>query len=228
MGLGAGAEVPEHVDVHYHWRTHLRIHVPVITNPLVEFTCGGETVHMAPGDCWVFDSFRWHEVHNRGDERRVHLVLDTVVTESLWDLIEAAESESAEVKFLRPGERSPEPLLFEQINAPVVMSPWEIRCHLAFIGDEVAPHPRLQAIMRRLDRFADGWAALWAIYGDGGRGIADYRQLIMRTRNDLEKLGAGEIALQNELKLLMVLDQLIFIMAIAEQPNGALRTRLAS
>ena len=49
MGLGAGAEVPEHVDAHYHWRTHLRIHIPMITNPQVEFTCGGETVHMAPG-----------------------------------------------------------------------------------------------------------------------------------------------------------------------------------
>ncbi len=28
MGLGIGAEVPPHVDSHYHWRTHLRIHVP--------------------------------------------------------------------------------------------------------------------------------------------------------------------------------------------------------
>src|SRR6185295_4373500 len=26
MGLGPGAEVPEHVDSHYHWRTHIRIH----------------------------------------------------------------------------------------------------------------------------------------------------------------------------------------------------------
>ena len=86
MGLGPGAEVPEHVDSHYHWRTHLRIHVPIITSPKVEFTCGGETVHMAQGECWLFDSFRWHEVHNRGTERRVHLVLDTVVTPSCGTL----------------------------------------------------------------------------------------------------------------------------------------------
>ena len=29
MGLEPGAVVPKHVDVHYYWRTHLRIHVPV-------------------------------------------------------------------------------------------------------------------------------------------------------------------------------------------------------
>src|SRR5438270_2294809 len=137
MGLGAGAEVPEHVDIHYHWRTHLRIHIPIITNPQVELTCGGETVHMAPGVCRIFDSFRWHEVHNRGNERRVHLVLDTVVTGSLWDLIDAAQTRFAEEpKLLRPGDRAAEPLFFEQVNAPTIMSPWEVRCHLAFVGEQ--------------------------------------------------------------------------------------------
>ena len=37
MGLSGGAVVPEHVDIHYYWRTHLRIHIPVITNPDVAF-----------------------------------------------------------------------------------------------------------------------------------------------------------------------------------------------
>ena len=70
-----------HVDLHYHWRTHIRIHIPVITDPKVLFTCGDETVHMAPGECWIFDSFRFHRVENGWTERRVHLVLDTVMTE---------------------------------------------------------------------------------------------------------------------------------------------------
>ena len=54
----------------------------------VEFTCGGETVHMARGECWVFDSFRWHRVENGWTERRVHLVLDTVMTPTLRALVE--------------------------------------------------------------------------------------------------------------------------------------------
>lgn len=228
MGLGIGAEVPEHVDAHYHWRTHLRIHVPVITNPQVEFTCGGETVHMAPGECWVFDSFRWHEVHNRGDERRVHLVLDTVVTEHLWDLIDAAQSGAGETKMVRPGDRPPEPLLFEQVNAPSVMSPWEVRCHLAFIAEQVEPHPELEAVMKRLDRFADGWAALWARFGTSEAGLADYRELAARAHADVDALGGKHIRLRNELDVSFVLDQLIFTMAVAEQPAATIPARLAS
>ena len=228
MGLGVGAEVPEHVDSHYHWRTHLRIHVPVITNPQVEFTCGGETIHMAPGECWVFDSFRWHEVHNRGPERRVHLVLDTVVTEHLWDLIDAVQTGAADAKLLRPGDRPPEPLLFEQVNAPTVMSPWEIRCHLAFIAEQVEPHPELAAVMKRLDRFADGWAALWARFGPSDAGLADYRQLAAQARADIDALGGKNVRLRNELEVSFVLDQLIFTMAVAEQPAATIPARLAS
>ena len=78
MGLAAGADVPDHVDMHYYWRTHLRIHIPVITNPDVGFTCNGQTIHMPAGECWILNSFYRHAVANRGRELRVHLVLDTV------------------------------------------------------------------------------------------------------------------------------------------------------
>lgn len=227
MGLGAGAEVPEHVDAHYHWRTHLRIHIPVITNPGVTFTCGGETVHMAAGECWVFDSFRWHEVHNRGSERRVHLVLDTVVTPRLWDLIEAAQAGAAHDKLLPPGERPPEPLMFEEVNAPSVMSPWEVRCHLAFVAEEAEPHAELETILKRLDRFAVAWGAIWARFGDDESGLPDYRRLIGQTRAELERVGAKQVSLRNELDLAFVLDQLIFTMALADRPV-TVQTRLAS
>jgi len=215
MGLGAGAEVPEHVDSHYHWRTHLRIHVPVITNPAVEFTCGGETVHMAPGECWVFDSFRWHEVHNRGHERRVHLVLDTVVTEHLWDLIDAAKNgaSSAGASALAPARI--DDLRFEMVNAPQVMSPWEVRGHLAFIGSHVGDHPAREKVFKRLDKFADGWAALWAEYGTSDEGEQSYRDLIGTAKRDLGALGYANICLDNELELPVALAQLIFIPALA-------------
>ena len=87
MGLAPGREVPPHIDIHYYWRTHLRIHIPVITNPGVPFSCGAETVHMAAGECWIFDSFRPHNVQNKGDEQRIHLVLDTVGGGLLPELI---------------------------------------------------------------------------------------------------------------------------------------------
>ena len=66
--------------------------MPIVTNPNVEFMCGEETIHMAPGECWIFDTFRRHRVRNGGAEKRVHLVLDTVGGEPFGELIDEARA----------------------------------------------------------------------------------------------------------------------------------------
>lgn len=216
MGLAPGAEVPAHVDAHYYWRTHMRIHIPVITNPGVRFTCGDASVQMAAGECWVFDSFQWHDVQNQGSERRVHLVLDTVGGEGFWELLEAAQSGApATPRQSVPGRRSGEALAFEQVNAPQVMSPWEIRCHVAFLAEQALPDPLLAPVLRRIDKFVDAWAAAWARFGAGNEGVATYGHLIGSLRRDLNALGGARLNLRNELALYMVLDQLVLQMALA-------------
>lgn len=222
MGLAAGAEVPAHADSHYYWQTHIRIHIPVITNPGVEFTCGGETVHMAPGECWVFDSFQRHEVHNRGDAHRVHLVIDTVGGRKLGELIEQAESETPpDPRLFGPGQGKGAPILFEQVNLPKVMSPWELRCHVAFLKSEARAHPALDAVLRRLDEFVFEWGAAWAAYADSNEGVPAYRQLLRETAQDLGRLEGQEISLSNDLSLYHVLGRLVFEVAIAapDQPQ---------
>ena len=213
MGLGPGAEVPAHVDVHYYWRTHLRIHIPIATNPGVRFTCGDESVHMAPGECWVFDSFRWHEVVNSGAERRVHLVLDTTPTERLWELVETARLPGIEPATLEPGAHPAKPLLFENFNSPKVMSPWEIRCHVAFIAEQAESGPPLQQLLRQLDRFCDNWAALWAHFGTADAGLAEYWALLSRAERSIKK-DAEAVPLKNELNFWTVLEQLVFATAL--------------
>jgi len=223
MGLAPGAEVTPHVDAHYHWHTHMRIHVPILTNPGVEFTCDEETVHMAAGECWTFDSFRWHEVHNRGLERRVHLVLDTVMTGPLWDLVDAAQNGAVAGPPMRPGSGSRAPLLFEQHNAPKVMSAWEIRSHAAFAASHAQPHPQLEIVLKRLDRFADCWQALWAQFGTDEAALPAYRRLANEARTEIHALGAPQILLRNHVDMGLVTDQLIFanlIMAPVERPLG--------
>ena len=216
MGLAPGAEVPAHVDSHYYWRTHLRIHIPVITNPGVEFTCGDETVHMAPGECWIFDSFQRHEVHNRGNAHRVHLVLDTIGAKRLWELTEEAQSESPpEPRLFNPGDGGGAPLLFERVNSPKVMSPWELRCHLRFLEEEAKPHPRLDQLLHLLDRFAHEWAGLWAAYSDSPEGVTAFQQLLAKTGRDLAQFEGQDILLKNELPLYHVLGRLVFEVAIA-------------
>ena len=161
MGLAAGAAVPLHIDINYYWRTHLRIHIPVITNPEVLFTCGDETIHMAPGECWIFDSFRWHEVHNKGSEQRVHLVLDTVGGGLLPQLMKDAEADTAQPRRFAPGSGKGKGLLFERVNSPKVMSPWEIRCHIAFIREHAGADPKVLAKVRL------GKGLVWRCTDDG-------------------------------------------------------------
>jgi len=214
MGLAAGGEVPLHVDTHYYWRTHLRIHIPVITNPGVFFTCGDETVHMAAGECWLFDSFQWHRVENKGDAQRIHLVIDTVGGGKLPELIAAAEAGNTEPRKFGPGDGGGEPLRFEQVNAPRVMSPWEMRCHLSFLVEQTVPDAKLPKIVDCVERFIDGWAAIWAQFGTEDAGLPAYARLVAEVRQDLSRLGGDQIALTNRWPLYHMLDQMIFLMAL--------------
>ena len=151
MGLAAGSEVPSHIDINYYWRTHLRIHIPVITNPGVGFTCDGETIHMAAGECWILDSFYPHSVANRGTDTRVHLVLDTVGSGRLWDLITAANGAATESPLIKPGATGPGSLDYEQVNAPVVMSPWEMKAHVAYLAEWTDDQPGLGELLAVLN-----------------------------------------------------------------------------
>lgn len=221
MGLAARSEVPPHVDVHYYWRTHLRIHIPVITNPGVIFTCDGESVYMAPGECWVFDSFAPHEVHNNGSERRIHLVLDTVGNERLWDLVEQASAgvSPPDAAWVPAQNAEPKSLAFERWNIPKVMSPWEIRQHLAYILEHALPHDQLEHAAKRLDRFATAWEAAWSQYGSLDSGLPTYRRLIDGMRGELNAMNADQILLRNRLKggLTYTIENMIFWNAVRRE-----------
>ena len=215
MGLAAGAQVPPHIDTHYYWRTHLRLHIPVITNPGVAFTCGGQTVHMAAGECWAFDSFQWHNVQNTGSEQRIHLVLDTVGGGRLPELLKGAEAGTAESQLLRPGERSGDNLAFEKVNSPAVMSPWEMRCHLAFVREHCGDEAPVVQVLERTDRFIADWAAAWARFGPDGQGRPAYARLLQEVQADLAPAMAPNLQLKNGLSLLRLLHELIFQTALA-------------
>ena len=215
MGLEPGADVPPHVDIHYYWRTHLRIHIPVITNPAVAFTCDDETIHMAAGDCWILDSFYRHSVTNRGDETRVHLVLDTVGSGRLWDLIEAGHRSDSEAHLVEPGETTVRSLDFEQINMPLVMSPWEMKAHVSYIVDWTDPQPRLDAVVKLLDRFIMSWSSTWARHGDSEGGLPDYLDHLTQIREQLAEHEQADIPLRNGKMLLKSVDRFILANAVA-------------
>ena len=206
--------MPAHVDIHYYWRTHLRIHIPIITNPEVSFTCGDETVHMAAGECWLLDSFFRHSVDNRGSETRVHLVLDTVGSGPLWDLIEAGASGSAEERFVAPGTAAKRPLQFEQINTPAVMSPWEMKAHVAYITGWTDDQPGLEEVAKILDRFIMAWGGTWARHGASDEGLPQYLRHLGEVRDALAKMTAPQPIMRNEWPMVDSLQRYVLALAI--------------
>jgi hypothetical protein len=217
MGLEAGGRVPMHIDTNYHWRTHVRIHIPLLTNPNVKFTCDGETVHMGPGECWTFDSFLSHTVVNDGPTKRVHLVLDTVGSGPLWDLVEQAKAApDATPAMHEPGDSAGRELRFEQHNVPKIMSPWEMRCHINYVRQQIAPSPIVAQVFAELDRFVSGWGGAWAQYETSADGIPAYQQLIVEAQQGLKRIGGGQLKISNGLPLYGVLTALIFRMAVPE------------
>jgi hypothetical protein len=123
MRIEEEGELEEHVDTNYYWRDHLRVHVPVLTSPEVQFFCEGSSVHMGAGEVWVFDTWRRHGVHNPAHTPRVHLVVDTVGSASLWEKIERP---SADERVIVVDGPVPDSLVTENVNFAMVMSPWEV------------------------------------------------------------------------------------------------------
>ncbi len=91
MRLGPGSQILEHNDHDLSADMGAaRLHIPVITNPDVDFRVNGVPVTMAPGECWYLRLADPHSVHNRGETARIHLVIDAEVNEWLADTLSKA------------------------------------------------------------------------------------------------------------------------------------------
>ena len=194
MRLSGQAEVSPHVDVDYYWAERVRVHVPIRTQPGVRFVCGGQTVHMAEGECWIFDTWREHMVYNDTPEQRIHLVSDTVGGAEFWSLVERGRPHDAQPpgwqkRGIAPGAPAGAPTLrCERFNVPRVMSPWELQHHLqGFEADLADPASQDAARIRAAGaRLVRAWRGLWAHYGDSAAGAGEsYRAALQAFLDEL-------------------------------------------
>lgn len=101
LRLGAGARIHEHRDPDLGRPGGcLRLHLPLLSPPGVEFLVDGLQVPMRPGECWFIDLSRPHRVNNPGPGERIHLVLDCAADPWLLALIDAG---LAQTPALQPG-----------------------------------------------------------------------------------------------------------------------------
>ena len=202
MKLAARGTVPLHCDIKYHWYHRVRVHIPIVTNPGVRFTCANETVHMGAGEAWIFDNWQPHSVVNDSDQDRIHLVADTMGNERFWSLASRGQWE-------RFGEPAPVPaplefkagdpprLFFERYNAALVMHPAELDTLVdRIIGDlprqgvEGDLRVLLNRIVMMLKGFAAEWRQLWSLFGDTPEGWPYYLQLRKELRSQIPRLPA--------------------------------------
>lgn len=77
MRLKAGAVIKPHRDHGLGLEFGIaRLHLPIQTSEHIEFIVDGQVVPMRAGELWYFNADQVHEVHNRGHEDRINLVID--------------------------------------------------------------------------------------------------------------------------------------------------------
>jgi hypothetical protein len=90
MRLKAGARILPHFDHGLSLESgHARLHLSIQTSDAIDFLVEGQRVPMRAGELWYFNAEQTHEVHNRGDEDRINLVIDCVADPWLREQVAA-------------------------------------------------------------------------------------------------------------------------------------------
>ncbi len=193
MRLAPGCEVPLHSDINYHWHNRVRIHIPIVTDEAVQFHCDDKQVHMGEGECWIFDSWKYHKVVNNSDKMRVHLVIDTMGSSRFWQMINDASLAYGD---LDNPSFTPEHLSFipnkqvdiitEKVNFPLVMPPSEVRLLTQELSAQIQSATQndpeaSQRFIKLLNDFALDWQALWSQFGDDKAGWDAFHRLRQQT-----------------------------------------------
>jgi len=88
LWLPPGGAIAPHVDFDTNFQFGLiRLHIPLKTNPDIEFLISGKQYDMRVGELWYGDFSKPHQVTNRGSQMRLHAVIDVEITDELLALM---------------------------------------------------------------------------------------------------------------------------------------------
>jgi hypothetical protein len=213
LRLAPGASVPPHADINYHWFTRVRLHIPVVTQPEVRFTCGDESVHMAAGEAWIFDNWRRHSVENPTPHERIHLVADTSGSSSFWSFVGRAQSPDAVAQnHFFDATRDAEPLTEQALLAPV-MAPAEVdllimdlRTELAARSESPDDSTRLARYHGLLEGFCKDWRQLYLLHTTAESGWPEFARLRDSVRDASKELAEGLVIRSNRVPAHVVLE----------------------
>ena len=233
MRLNAGTEVSPHVDFNYHWYSRVRIHIPIVTNPEVIFHCGDQQIHMQAGECWIFDSWRWHNVINSGNQDRVHLVVDTSGSSRFWNMVQGMEQLGINMDLPALKERIiSKPFVENEIveikteryNVSPVMAPGELHAIARELISDFSTNADNDSQLvakysKLLLALSQDWRETWHTFGYEEAGWNRYRELLQNVFSQLgenprelvtasNKVGVKPIIVQRILRAALNVEQL--------------------
>jgi len=227
LKLAARAGVPRHADINHHWFTRVRLHVPIVTHPEVRFHCGGEQVHMAAGEAWLFDNWRLHWVENPVDAERIHLVADTSGSAPFWRLVAAGDTPQAAVHMLRYDPARDPAVLSERTALRPVMPPAEVDLLLGDLKAELTsedPAGRSDRLARYgdlLDSLRCDWRQLYQLFGEHQSGRAEFEKLRDSVRAASQDLSAGLVMRTNRVPAHKVLEGRVLRALLPPRPSSS-------
>jgi len=201
MRLEPGSGVPPHFDIQLYWRTHTRVHIPIITHPDIRFRCDSEEVHMAAGEAWTFDNWRQHEVVNETPTRRIHLVFDTYGSSVFWSMAKPLGSEG-QPRFVPYNEGVAPRLLYETYVGEQALSPSGVDLELArLVADARANTGNDAGVLKLFDdltvNFRNEWRLVWHMMGPTDQGLPVMDDLIRKAAAALQSIPDALVVASN-------------------------------
>ncbi|MEO1743945.1 MAG: sulfotransferase [Cyanobacteria bacterium J06629_9] len=202
MRLAPQHSVPPHFDSSYYWFHRIRVHIPILTDPSVRFVCNGKSVHMAPGEAWIFDNWQMHEVIHNSDTYRIHLVFDTCGSASFWRRVAATSSAeandsspTAQKKWIPYRAAANVSLRTEKANVLPIADPSEVEVALKDLIQDLEASALNQsgvgAFRQLLTNHCHNWRSLWLVHGGNAAARWAYEELNVRTLAKMDNVGKG-------------------------------------
>lgn len=196
MRLAPKAKVESHVDLHYYWKHRFRIHLILQTHPDAIFGCREQVHHLPAGQIWISDSWSSHFVENNSNIDRIHIVIDTIGSEKIWQWLKQAWNSSSSnppltdlpLKELSSPQGNTLPLRFEKHGDSIIKHPGQVS---EITQDILADYPNpseLKLLLHRLDR---GWKELWSEWGQ--MSIFPYQKFLQEFISKLEALSPKKL-----------------------------------
>ena len=92
LKLNAGSSIKEHRDAELNFESgEIRLHIPVLTDPGVEFILDKERLTLQEGECWYMNFNLPHAINNNSAVNRVHLVIDALVNDWVKEIFEGPD-----------------------------------------------------------------------------------------------------------------------------------------